>query len=461
MLTALAVAAALSACGCAWLAALGRSPRRALPSVAPPDASDLPPALVSLVLGKCDPGSEAYAATILDLAAGGLLAASAGSAGWQIALQAPAEPRTGDTGLADYERQVLKEVTGRLHVIGSAPFEVLADACHVDVRGTWDPFLARLTAEARRRGICQPALPPRAGIVMLAGATTVAIAACGYITGRLVTAAPGAQAGGSGPVVTSVIAVLVFWTILRWLAGHDRLTALGSALAGQLRLELISAARPATYGVIAWGELDPASVRSAARAVAAGVPRSGRRSRRPAANQRPGEVWSSFSGTWRPVRIRVGLGMGMGGGFALLAAAAWAGLIAYGVSLPGGTGPLPLILAAGAFTLAVLGVRVLARLSAMPATATFDGQVVARWVEEDNSENGSGRVPHIAVDDAQRAWTFAGGQVFSRVALGDLVRVTVNPRSGKLIDLRVTSSQPREADFPAPASRPGRVATAP
>jgi hypothetical protein len=143
----------------------------------------------------------------------------------------------------------------------------------------------------------------------------------------------------------------------------------------------------------------------------------------------------------------VSLGLGMGGGFALLAGAAWAGLIAYAVSIPGGTGPLPLILACLAIGLAVFGLRELARLSAMPRRATFDGQVIARWVEEDNSENGTGRVPHIAVDDAQRAWTLAGGQVFTSVALGDLVQVTVNPRSGKLIDLRVTSGE-----RPAPAT---------
>ena len=135
------------------------------------------------------------------------------------------------------------------------------------------------------------------------------------------------------------------------------------------------------------------------------------------------------------------LGLGMAGGFALLAAAAWAGLLGYAVSIPGGTGPLPLILGCAAVTLGVLGVRELARLSAMPPTAAFDGQVIARWLEEDNSENGTGLVPHIAIDDAQRAWTFAGWQVFSRVALGDLVHVTVNPRSGTLLDLRVRPPQ--------------------
>ena len=101
MLAALVIAAALSVGGCAGLAALGRSPGgvpRGAPVPAGLGAADLPPALVSLVLSECAPGTEAYEATILDLAARGFLAASAGSAGWQIALPAPAEPATGQAG---------------------------------------------------------------------------------------------------------------------------------------------------------------------------------------------------------------------------------------------------------------------------------------------------------------------------------------------------------------------------
>ena len=197
MLAALVIAAALSVGGYAGLAALGRSPRgtrRSAPVPAGLGAADLPPALVSVVLSKCAPGTEAYESTILDLAARGLLSASAGSAGWQIGLPAAAEPGTGMAGpglpgpgqagpgqagpgrpcpglaafgLAGFEQQVRQDVIGRLRGIGSAPFEVLADVCHVDVRGAWEPFLARLMAEARSRGISRPALPPTAGTVTL------------------------------------------------------------------------------------------------------------------------------------------------------------------------------------------------------------------------------------------------------------------------------------------------------
>ncbi|HEX3388121.1 MAG TPA: hypothetical protein VHT94_03705, partial [Streptosporangiaceae bacterium] len=75
---------------------------------------------------------------------------------------------------------------------------------------------------------------------------------------------------------------------------------------------------------------------------------------------------------------------------------------------------------------------------ALPRTATFQGQVIARWHEESDSENASSPVPFIAVDDGQRGWTFTGGELFSRVALGDLATVTVNPRSRTLLSLTVT-----------------------
>jgi hypothetical protein len=121
----------------------------------------------------------------------------------------------------------------------------------------------------------------------------------------------------------------------------------------------------------------------------------------------------------------------MGGGFALLGGAAWAALIAYAVSIPSRTGPLPLMMACLSAGLAVAGVRVLARLYAMPSRAIFDGQVIARWQEGDSSENGSGRTPCIAVDDRRRAWTFTGSAVFGRVALGGPGQGDGQPKVGK------------------------------
>ncbi len=122
----------------------------------------------------------------------------------------------------------------------------------------------------------------------------------------------------------------------------------------------------------------------------------------------------------------------------MLGVAVWLGITASALTIPAGTGPWPLVLAAAAVIVGAAGVARLVRLAALPGTATFDGQVIARWQEVSDSESGSSLVSHIAVDDGQRGWTFTGSSPYDRVALGDLVRVTVNPRSRKLLDLTVT-----------------------
>jgi len=164
------------------------------------------------------------------------------------------------------------------------------------------------------------------------------------------------------------------------------------------------------------------------------------RAARPERKQRPGDAWSSFSGTWRLVKTGPGEGTGMGAGVAMLAGAVWLGVIAYALNLGVGAGPVPLIPLAAAALLAAGGVRRLIRLSALPDRATFDGQVIARWEQEVDSESNSSKNTegYVSVDDGQRGWTFSGDPAFSRVTLGDLVRVTVNPRSRKLIELTVT-----------------------
>src|SRR5262249_23945462 len=151
----------------------------------------------------------------------------------------------------------------------------------------------------------------------------------------------------------------------------------------------------------------------------------------PESKQRPGDAWSSYSGSWRLVRTGPGEGTGMGAGVAMLAGAAWLGVIAYAVHLGVRAGPVPLIPLARAALLAAGGVRRLIRLSALPDRATFDGQVIARWEQETDSESNSSKSTegYISVDDGQRGWTFSGHATYNRVALGDLVRVTVDPRS--------------------------------
>ena len=210
-------------------------------------------------------------------------------------------------------------------------------------------------------------------------------------------------------------AAVLFWVALGWLSRQDRLTAAGAALAARARRDRSALAASAA----SWDDPAPRALRQRALAVAAGVPeavpgapaaRRGRRrrrmrsgARRPDGKQRPTEVWSSFSGSWRLVRIESGERLGMASGFALLGGAAWLGLISYAVSIPGGTGPLPAILAGGAVLTAGLGVRRIIMMAAIPRRASFEAQVIARWHEESESENTSSTVSYIAVDRAAGA----------------------------------------------------------
>jgi hypothetical protein len=203
--------------------------------------------------------------------------------------------------------------------------------------------------------------------------------------------------------------------------------------------------------------LAPAALQRRAFAVAAGIPQAApgspapvapgagasRRARKlrgtpPVGNQRPAEAWSSFSGSWRLVKTGKGEGIGMGGGVAMLGVAALLAILAYALSSAGGTGSWPLALGAAAVLAGAAGARRLIRLSALPARATFDGQVIARWHEESSDENGSTTEYYISVDDGQQGWTFSGQSAHDRVTLGHLVRVTVNPRMRGLIELAVT-----------------------
>jgi hypothetical protein len=426
------------------------------------------PAMVNFVLTKCTPGAAAYQATILDLAARGFLAVAGHAGHLQIAL---ARPAAGAADLTGYERQVLGDARARLADAGGAPFAALADACAVDVRGTWEPFQQNLLAEAKERRICRQMLPATAWTVLLSLAATAAIAAVTFLT-----AWAHRSAAHHWQVYAPVIAVIVFWCGLGWLEKEHRLTAAGSALAARWKRERADlAAAPAT-----WDNLAPVSLQRRAFAVAAGIPQAvpgspaqvapgaggpprarKMRGAPPVGTQRPAEAWSSFSGNWRLVKTGKGEGMGMGGGVAMLGVAALLAFIAYALSGAGGTGSWPLGLGAAALLVGAAGARRLIRLSALPAKATFDGQVIARWHEESSSENGTSTDYYISVDDGQRGWTFSGQSTYERVALGYLVRVTVNPRSRGLIELSVTGRPRTDAPGPPRTDAPGLPRTEP
>ena len=168
---------------------------------------------------------------------------------------------------------------------------------------------------------------------------------------------------------------------------------------------------------------------------------------------RPSAAWSSFGGQWRLVRIGPASFMRMHPAFWLVLAA-WLALMAYVSSLlPGPAGLLvPAGLAVGAAAAAVGGARGLAARLARPAEASFQAQVIARWVEHTGTNDDDSYISCIAVDDGKRSWSFdVSGEAFAQLALGDTVAVRASPRSGKLLGL-----MPDQGGRAAP---PGRIRT--
>jgi hypothetical protein len=402
--------------------------------------ADSRPALVNLAVTKCAPTVAAYEATILDLAERGYLLVSEAAEGLWVT---PRELLPADlAGLADYERQVLGDVRARLTGTGNAPLAALTQACEADVSGTWESFSERLRAQGWRLGISRPRIPQTGRMFLLAVGITALIAVL-TVVGEAYLVAPGAHPVAR-LVVPAVISICAFWIGLGWLGNHDRLTPLGSALAARWRPAAEAAADPARGA-------DPGTLHHRAFALAAGhasaVGLEGKpaKSARPSQRSRPQAAWSTLSGAWREVPIGNTSSLGMGAGFALLGGALWAVLMAYLLTLSNVTKPYAVLALIAMVALAVLGIRRIARMAAIPRRHAFDGQVIARWTEESDNENGGGSVYYVAVDDGVQAWTFSGQQVFARVALGDLARVTVNPRTGSLEDFTI-SERPRAAE---------------
>jgi hypothetical protein len=108
------------------------------------------------------------------------------------------------------------------------------------------------------------------------------------------------------------------------------------------------------------------------------------------------------------------------------------------------TGPIYLFTAASG--LVQFGLIDLIRVSEIPKRASFCGQVIARWYQDADARNHPGQQAFFAVDDGERGWTFAGSAA-NRVTIGDALRLTINPRTNKLVTF--TPIQPERAQLPA------------
>jgi hypothetical protein len=436
--------------GCAAVTSdrrIRRGMRRLRLDGGPPDLGD--PALVNLVTTGCQLDGAAFAATVLHLGSRGVLALTEPEPGGLWC--APAREEAGEEDLTAYERLVLDDVTRQFAEAGGAPFQALADMCFADVKGIWDPFEEAVRAAGRQRGLTRARLPNTALAVLYAGGTAVA---------ALAAAAVG-EASSIGLASASFVglAVVVALAALTGLLGrNDRLTVAGAALAAWAARVTAEQAPPGITepGRLALGvATDGGPPVPALEHIRRGDVRAGghRGSMTTAATpdllaRAPKQAWSSRDGQWRLVPVgprRESPRMVSG---ALLAGSAGAFLAALGsydgyqtLQMSPVWALLPAGLVAGSAALAVAGARAVARWLALPAEVSFDGQVIARWIDEssDGGENSNtGTYRCLALDDGQRSWTFDVGSVaFAQFPLGARIRARIAPRSMRLLDLAV------------------------
>jgi predicted membrane protein DUF2207 len=468
-----------------WCSAVTSRPALRAGIVDPgPGLASAEPALVNLTVTRGRLNGAAYPATILDLAASGHLTISERVPG-RLWCDVPASSPPG-TGLARSERLVLAGA-GALAGDHGAPFEALAESCASDLRGRWNPFERAVRAEGRRAGLTRPRLSAAARLLLYAGAGVVGAAAFAAVHGR-------ARSGLWAPTATAFLAsaVLAFWA--RRVGRRDRLTAHGEALeawatraageraaaGGMTAAGGISGLAPAELGRLAWAVAAgaPVQIPGATPGLATGV-RAGRRragARAGISGQgtpRPSAAWSSFGGQWRLVRIGPTTVLRIHPVFWLVLAA-WLALMAYVSSLLQGPAGLlvPAGLAVGAAAAAAGGARGLAARLARPAGASFQAQVIARWVEHAGTSDDDSYISCIAVHDGEQSWSFdVSGEAFAQLALGDTVAVRASPRSGKLLgltpdqdrasgstlpghDQTASATSPRQAGVAAPADAP-------
>jgi hypothetical protein len=408
-----------------------RRPPRWADAAAPwPGLGGETPALVNLVVTRGQLNGAACPATILDLAAKGHLMITRRMPG-QLWCDVPAAAPA-DAGLAQSERLALADAT-RLAGQGGAPFEAVAESCASDVRGKWDPFERAVRAEGRQAGLTRPRLPVAVQAPLYAGAGVVSL-----LVFPAVDALPHTS-GVVAPLVAAFFAFIIPVTMVGSLSQKDRPTSHGAAIAAW-------AAREAANAAAGWHHLGPVPVSSPAElsalalAVAAGAPvpvpgvspglaagvhpgRATARSSQSAQTPRPTVAWSSVGGQWRLVQI----GPVLSGGVhpaAWLPLAGLLAVLAFATSLlPSPFGQLlPLLLAAGGLAVAVAAVRGLAVWMAKPAEASFQRQVIARWIERRGDNDSDWDVSCIAVDDGERSWSFdVKDAAFAKLALGDAV----------------------------------------
>ena len=425
------------------------------PQAATPDLGDEPPAVVNLLANRWRLTEDAGEATLLDLAARGYLELrQPGSDPRQatIHLRQRAQKET----LTPYERRVLDRVT-TLAVDGVVPVSALAFRDKRRARRWNQRLREEVVADARSRGVSRRRVNP-AALTALLSVAAVSAGGVGLAVLRVAWRDDNTEVAASywsGAVVFSLLALVAMrplgesdtptgrevaarWLGVRdWLRGHDEFADLPPA------------------AVTVWDRYLPYGAALGVTHVASEVLDLGMGSRR--------QVWSSYGGRWRRVRVRYPRFWPRYGssapallaraGVALVVGLIW--LARFGAprpELPAAPQDPAGAVAAARWTVSVLAVLaagyggyvLLRSLLDLLTTRTLTGEVL--WLERWRSTRGRGgrTVPYLSylvVDDgtADRAtaWALPGSVTPALLLERDVVTVRVRPWSRRVVHLVV------------------------
>ena len=426
-----------------------RDPEPGPPAMDLPD--DAPPAVVGLITNAWGVPRAAAPATLLDLAARGLLEIQhLGPGEFTVrVLDGPARAER----LAAYEERVL-DLVRRLERHGEVPGDALTLGDPDGAKRWWDGFEREVVADARSRGLSRARWRARELTALFIASLAPAMLAAGAVV-----ASPSHDGDPvEGFIGFAAFFVLVLLAPLAWLRA-ERDTPAGLAAAGRwlgLRRHLAadeSFAEQPPAAVSVWERLLSYGT---ALGVARGVVRE-----LPLGGESANEAWSPYGGQWHIVRVRYPRLLPPGWGrhpamavlIGLLATAA-SGLVAWVLFhivalaldeviadevLPGGAqfgvaAGLSLMLAAvtafalNSATLLVLG------LSDLAARRTVTGRVVRmRPGPRRGNQQRRAVQTYVAVDQGTsaevRAWLVDNDRC-AHVSQGDEVSVVASPRLG-------------------------------
>jgi hypothetical protein len=380
------------------------------------------PAVVNLVTGGWRLRGDAAAATVLDLAAQGLLEVE--EIGPDLSL-VRLRNRTGPRPLRPYEAMVYDRVR-QLARDGVVATQALAEGQR-DVGRWWRGFRNQVVRDGRRLGLCRRRWA-RSQLIALGVLASVPAAGAAWAAWALST-----QADRSDNAHGAAAGVFVALLSLLGALNTERGTPAGAAAAGRwlgVRAHLAGNPRFAetpAAGVTIWG-------RHLAYAAALGL--AGRAVRslpigRPADDR---HAWSDYGGMWHLVRVRyrrrwplwgISPGQAVGRAFIVLlpvTGVVFVALVLGAAFLGWDLNPFPPALAVG---LLVAAVPVAFAVSDLASRATVEGQIVRLRQFQTGKDCA---VFRLALDTGRRrdvvAYGISGG-LFDELVEGDQVRVRV------------------------------------